>query len=220
VNVAADAESMAKLTRLGVRTVPVVSRGDKYVFAQNLREVFKFLGLSDDGKKQLAPAELAQRIEIVLSTAERLVSQIPDDKLGDKLPNRNRSYLELGHHAIRVAEAFVEAAKGAELTTASLAVPPPTGMRTGKDIAAYGAAVRGRVATWWQGLADKSARQQVATYYGPQVLHDVMERSTWHSAQHVRQIAMVVENLGIAPDRPLTAKETAGLPLPEKVWDD
>jgi len=47
-----------------------------------------------------------------------------------------------------------------------------------------------------------------------------MERSTWHSAQHVRQLAMVVENLGIAPDRPLTAKETAGLPLPEKVWDD
>jgi len=211
---------MAKLTALGVRTVPVVSRGDKYVFAQNLRDVFKFLGLSDDGKKQLPPDELARRIGIVLGTAERLVRQIPDDKLGDKLPNRNRTYLELGHHAIRVAEAFVEAAKGAELTTASLAVPPPDGMRSGGDIAAYGAAVRGQVDAWWQGLADKSGRQQVATYYGPQSLHDVMERSTWHSAQHVRQLAMVLEGLGIAPDRPLTPAETAGLPLPAKVWDD
>ena len=211
---------MAKLTALGVRTVPVVSRGDKYVFAQNLRDVFKFLGLGDDGKKQLAPQELAQRIALVLSTAERLVSQIPDEKLGNKLPNRNRTYLELGHHAIRVAEAFVEAAKGAELTTASLAVPPPGGMHSGKDIAAYGATVRGQVAAWWQGLADKSGKQQVATYYGPQSLHDVMERSTWHSAQHVRQLAMVLEGLGIAPDRPLTPAETAGLPLPEKVWDD
>jgi hypothetical protein len=30
----------------------------------------------------------------------------------------------------------------------------------------------------------------------------------------------VLEGLGIAPDRPLPPETFAGLPMPEKVWDD
>jgi hypothetical protein len=30
---------------------------------------------------------------------------------------------------------------------------------------------------------------------------------------------MVLENLGIAPDEPLTPADLAGLPLPDQVWD-
>jgi hypothetical protein len=31
---------------------------------------------------------------------------------------------------------------------------------------------------------------------------------------------LVLESLGIAPERPLGAAELAGLPLPEKAWDE
>ena len=57
------------------------------------------------------------------------------------------------------------------------------------------------------------------TYYGEQPLHEVLERTTWHAAQHVRQVMMVLDSLDITPDRPLTAADLAGLPLPEQVWD-
>ena len=57
-------------------------------------------------------------------------------------------------------------------------------------------------------------------YYGTQSLHEFLERSTWHSAQHTRQLALVVEKLGLTPDRPLGAAELAGLPLPDHAWDD
>jgi len=48
----------------------------------------------------------------------------------------------------------------------------------------------------------------------------VPERTTWHAAQHVRQTAMLLEQFGIAPDRPLTKEDLAGLPVTGKVWDD
>ncbi|HXW23794.1 MAG TPA: hypothetical protein VEK73_03530, partial [Xanthobacteraceae bacterium] len=57
-------------------------------------------------------------------------------------------------------------------------------------------------------------------YYGDVSLHDYLERTVWHSGQHVRQLVMVLGMLGIAPDRPPTAATFAGLPMPEKVWDD
>ena len=57
------------------------------------------------------------------------------------------------------------------------------------------------------------------TYYGIQPLSDVLERSTWHSAQHARQLVAVLERFGIAADRPLTEAELAGLPLPAGLWE-
>jgi hypothetical protein len=36
----------------------------------------------------------------------------------------------------------------------------------------------------------------------------------------VRQLVMVLGTLGIEPDRPPAAEIFAGLPMPDKVWDD
>jgi hypothetical protein len=51
-------------------------------------------------------------------------------------------------------------------------------------------------------------------------VHDYLERTTWHSAQHVRQLVMVLGLLRIEPNDPPTAMTFAGLPMPDKVWDD
>jgi hypothetical protein len=51
-------------------------------------------------------------------------------------------------------------------------------------------------------------------------VHVVLERTVWHPAQHTRQLMLILESLGIAPERPLTPADLAGLPLPEKAWDD
>ena len=48
----------------------------------------------------------------------------------------------------------------------------------------------------------------------------MMERTVWHSAQHVRQIASLLDRAGVAPDRPLTAGDIAGLPLTDTIWDE
>jgi hypothetical protein len=75
------------------------------------------------------------------------------------------------------------------------------------------------VDNWWQSLEDKSCRQKVKTFYGTPPMHQLFERSTWHSAQHARQLIAVLERFGIEPDGALSAEDLAGLPLPEGLWE-
>lgn len=99
--------------------------------------------------------------------------------------------------------------------------PVPAHITTPGALAAFQDSVRGRFNDWWcaaGSAADFAAPANV--YYGEQTLHEFFERSAWHSAQHTRQLQLLIETLGIAPNHQLVKADLAGLPLPENVWDD
>ena len=52
---------MAELQKLGVRSVPVLSRGDKYTFGQSTKQIVDFLGLKEKSGPELSTEELAGR---------------------------------------------------------------------------------------------------------------------------------------------------------------
>ncbi len=210
---------MAELRRLGARSVPVLSRGDDYTFAQNIAQVVAFLGLKEATGPELSPAELVARLKLFLSTAERLIPRMPDDRLAIEVPNRPRSYRVLGHHIFCIADAFLEVAHGATLTYERLVAPPPATVQGTADIVAYGHDVHERLAAWWAAKPDKSGKETVQTYYGPQLLHEYLERTTWHVGQHVRQWMMLLRMNGVEPDQPLGDEAFAKLPMPSSVWD-
>ena len=211
---------MALLQSLGAKSIPVVSKGDAFVFAQSIGDVAEFLELDVDTKPQLSPQELVEKYDMILGAAARHIRQIPDDQLGGKLLDRDRTYRELTYHVFRIAEALIDTADGGELTVSYYHDNPPAEMQTIEQIASFGDDVRARLNAWWYGYSHKDGTAIVDTYFGKKPLHEVLERSTWHSGQHVRQIVMAMtEFMGIAPDNPLTDKDFTGLPLPEKVWD-
>jgi hypothetical protein len=214
-----DAAGLDELRRLGARSVPVLSRGDDYVFAQNIGQVVKFLGLNEATGPVLTPAELIARLDRFLAAATRMVAQMPDDKLATEVPNRPRSYRVLGHHIFRIPETFLEVANGATLAYENLTARPPEAMQRSADIVAYGADVRQRLAAWWDAKPDKAGRETVQTYYGPQLLHEYLERTTWHVGQHVRQWNMLLGMAGIASVQPPGEADFTGLPMPSQVWD-
>ena len=214
-----DADGLAELRRLGARSVPVLSRGDDYVFAQNIGHVVKFLGLNEATGPALAAAELVARLDVFLDAALRFIPQMPDALLEKEVPNRPRSYRVLAHHMFRIPETFLEVAGGDELQYEKLTSRPPDDMHTTADITAYGRDVRARLAAWWAATSDRQARATVQTYYGPQLLHEYLERTTWHVGQHVRQWMMLLGMTGITPDRPLGETDFAKLPMPSSVWD-
>ena len=221
MNVHGNPAGMAELARLGARSLPVVSRGNKFVIGQSFEKLAEFLGLDEEFKPALSPDELAQRMDLILTAAQRFVRQIPDDKFLFKLRNRDRTYRVLCHHLFRIPEAFMEAMTGGiEVRHESLTQPPPDALRGPAQVADYGEDVRRRYAEWWKRWPDHSGTKVVPTYYGDRPMHEVMERATWHSGQHTRQLMMLLETHGIAPDRPLGAADFAGLPMPEKVWDE
>ncbi|HEX2942247.1 MAG TPA: DinB family protein [Rhodopila sp.] len=214
-----DPDGLAELHRLGARSVPVLSRGDDWIFAQNIGHVVKFLGLDEPTGPVLSPDVLIQRLRLFLQTAIAIVPQMPDALLSKEVPNRPRSYIALAHHLFRIPEGMLEVAAGATLTNDMLTGGPAPGMATAADVAVYGQHVLDRLSFWWDTGVDHSARTTVQTYYGPQTLHELMERTTWHCGQHVRQWFMLLDMAGIAPATTLDAASFAGLPMPSSVWD-
>lgn len=206
---------------LGARSVPVVARDGRFVHAQVIADVITFLGLGDVAGPVLAPAALALRADVVLSTAARLVHQFPDAALENVLPNRPRSWRVLAHHVFQIPVAFLEMEEtGTRLEYEVMTAAPPDEMRSSASIAIFGEGVRERLAHWWARAADADFTQPVETYFGATSRHEMFERTVWHAAQHVRQLASLLESIGISPDRPLGAAEIRDLPLTQKVWDE
>jgi len=220
INVSARPEAMEELRALGVRSVPVVARGREYVFAQELADVSRFIG-RDVEFPRLPAAALMRKWLAVLDAAQRHVAQLPPGRLAERATaGRDRSIRDLACHIFQVADAFLEAVEnGVEDLAAAYNAPPPAGVRAPAEIAAYGAALATRLRRWWGRIEDKSCSGSVKTYYGVQPLHHLLERSTWHCAQHARQIIAVLERFAIAPEGPLTAEDYAGLPMPAGLWE-
>ena len=212
---------MADLRALGARSVPVVSRGEAYVFAQVISDVVSFLGLEDDPSPELSPAALSERLSRNLEAAARFVRQMPDAHLERELPNRPRSWRVLMHHVFQIPTAFLDLEeKGEALDYALLVAPPPDSLDSSEAIAVFGEQVRARFDAWWVNVKDEDFSGQVPTYFGGTTRHEMLERTVWHSTQHVRQVASLLEQVGIAPDRPLGPADIEGLPLTENVWDE
>jgi len=220
IDVAARPEAMKDLLAFGVKTVPVVARGGEFVFAQSLEDVGRFVGAKFDSKR-LPPAQLVEKWLAVMRAAQRHAMQIPPARMGERaVESRDRSIRDLAYHVYQVPDSFLQAVNhGVQDLTSIYNAPPPKEITRPEHIAAYGARITEGIDRWWSQLPDKSCRQTVKTYYGERPLHELLERCTWHSAQHARQMIAVLERLGVEPKGKLTAADYAGLPMPQGLWE-
>jgi glutaredoxin len=223
IDVLADARGFKELEALGVRLVPVVARGKakgaEWVSGQILRDVARIAGI-ELNRTILPPETLKDRIDTILDGAIRFSAQLPEAHLGDMLPNRPRSFRDLASHVFHIIDAFVDETEGKPLTEEAYRRLTPPHVRTAADLAAFGRAAQARFNVWWEANKGGDFTRRADVYYGEQTLHDYLERAAWHSGQHTRQLILALEKLGIAPDRPLTDTDFAGLPMPEQVYDD
>ena len=221
INVLED-DGMDRLRALGARTLPVVARNGKFVFAQVIKDVVEFLELNEDTGPKLTPAQLAERYDRVLTAAVSSVRQMPDSALTKELPNRPRSWLVLMHHMFQIPVEFLDSlAEKRVLAYEGLIAAPPAGMTTSAQIADFGEALHSRFNAWWQNEGAKlEYAKPFEAYFGMTSLHEMFERTVWHSTQHVRQVQNLLEQEGIAPSDKLGLEVIEGLPLTEKVWDE
>ena len=179
----------------------------------DLGQVAALVGVDHDPTPKLSPQALIERLRHALATSTRLTAQLPAAYLGDKLPNRDRTNLALANHVVEIAARYIDVEDGADFDHAASGAVPPTEL--GRDaLAARSLAIQRRL-----GHRPGKYLAEVVTFFGPLSLHAVLERCTWHAVQHVRQQAMVLQDLGIAPAAPLGDEDFAGLPLPVSVWD-
>ena len=222
VNVLEDKEAFADLATLGIRSVPIIRRGPDWANGQVLRDVARIAGIPWGGAQVLAPPELASRLVTIQTAAQRFFAQVPEDKTGQLLPNRPRSYAQLAYHIFNIADAFLEhEVQGLPLKEGVYGRISLPEMDIQAKIIAYGQDVLGRFSIWWENTGRAAdLDRKAAVYYGDVTVHEFLERTVWHSGQHVRQFMMILDMLGIQPNQPLGRDTFAGLPMPEKVWDD
>ena len=216
----ADPDGLILLQSLGAKSVPVVSKGKDFVFGQSIGDVAEFLGIDVDTTPKLSPAELVEKIDVILAAAQRYVGQFPEYSANQDVLDRKRTYKELSFHVFRIVEGLLDCAGGCELTYQYFADNPPKNISSFEQITDYGGEVRQQLTDWWDGYRDHSCQATVKTYFGEKPLHEVMERTAWHAGQHVRQFMMLLEQMEIEPQKPLTSEDFTGLPMPEKVWDE
>jgi hypothetical protein len=222
VDVINDPGGRDRLLKLGVRNLPVIARGAEYVMGQSLEDVAKFIGATT-GHKRLPPAEIHEKWMLALRAAQRYMRQFPAARINESvIHNRDRPIRLLGHHVFYIAQAYLQSVNDKiEYSPSNTNVPVQDEQKyqSGDAVANYGENVISRLREWWD-AADKLAFTQIVpTSYGPQQLHEVFERSAWHSAQHVRQLGDVLERFGIEPAGKLTGEDLKGLPLPERIWE-
>ena len=223
VNVLDDDEGFKELEALGVRLVPIVARGPVWANGAVFRDVAQVAGFTYGGHKMLTPEELKNKVLMILDAAARYLGQIPDDKLDVVLPGRPRSYRQLVYHVFDIPKVFLDRVEhDAPYTYEALISVLPESMKTKQDLLDYGQGNRDRFAAWWDRDGNSTDfKQPGKVYYGEVSLHEVLERTGWHSGQHTRQIMLMLrEKLGIEPDQPISDAELAGLPLPKNVWDN
>ena len=197
--------------------MPVLAWGRQFTFAQSTRQIVEFLGLAEDTAPELSPEQLVTRLDKFMVTALQLIPLMPQGRLGAHVPGRPRSYRSLAHHLFRVVDAFLDANEGVTLMPAMFAEEPAPDADI-NTLTAYGIAIRRRFAAWRQ-EGDTAPEKTLQTAYGPQSLHELLERTTWHCGQHVRQWMMLLEKEGVAYPSLLRDADFRGLPMPQNVWD-
>jgi len=221
VNLLENEQGAADLARLGARSVPVVSRGNEFVFGQSLDQVAEFVGKSSNTEaNRLAPEELVRRWGEFLEIALSMVTEIPAAKLDYRpIPNRDRTLRELAYHIFQVPDVFVRNASGEfEDWAHYVNLPVPDDVRTCDDILAYARRATAGMTSWWNSLDHKDCLWTVATHYGERPCWEILERQTWHSAQHIRQLQAVLEGFDIPMKKTAGSALYDGLPMPKTLW--
>jgi hypothetical protein len=222
INVLEDEQGFRDLEALGLRLVPIVARGSDWANGAVFRDVARVAGFEWRGHAMLAPAELVARVDAILGAAHRFAAQIPAGELDTLLPGRPRSYRQLAYHIFQIPDVFLNRVEyDAPYTYEALISQLPGHIETREELLDYGAGVRVRLNAWWRTEGeDTDFSQPGNVYYGEVSLHEVLERTAWHSGQHTRQLMLTLDKLGIAPNAPLTEADFVGLPMPKQVWDN
>lgn len=218
VNVHGDPVARAEMESLGIPQVPATVVDGGFVHGWNPGALARLVGVEMDDTPALAPRELAQSLDNILYYAEHLLRRLTPAQLALKHPERNRALRDLSFHVFRLSVAFVDCMEQGFLERDWLQEGAPPDAQSGEAIAAYGHAARERIAAWFAQASDDVLAGTARTYYGDQSVHLLLERTTWHAGQHLRQVYDLLVSDGSLPVPPLAPELFEGLPMPTDLW--
>ncbi|GAA4330334.1 hypothetical protein GCM10023144_17940 [Pigmentiphaga soli] len=216
INVLEDREAMKEIMAAGLRSIPVVRKGDQYIYAQSVDDVAELLGASRD-RERLAPQQLLERWEAVLERARVIVASFDDDLLERRaVSTRPRTVKDLSAHVFQIVEAFMLSIADEKTDFRAVAGDSRAELAGREELLRYADAMIAQYRAWRRGDGVRSISERMQTYYGDQPSQGVLERGVWHSAQHARQLDHVAAGVGAELQIPVELYQ--GLPMPKRLW--
>lgn len=232
----------------GIRSVPVVARGNRYVPAGELEQIDALFGWAPETTTLLPIEGLVERAAGTLEAAIRFARQLPTDHYDEVIPGQegfagpwvlpdgstlrrvdgttfipHHTYRGLVEHLVGHGVKFAYLVRHPDTDLfAELATLVPLGEpsadATMSSTLAQLRASIDDIRAWWRGTSGGDLTRIVKTHRGPQTLHRLLHAQTYSCVQHTRQLQDVLGILSIDPDRPLTDAHNAGLAMPERIW--
>jgi hypothetical protein len=219
INLAEEPTAVQRLEPFGVGA-PAVAYGDRAVQGLDLVGIAELIGWDEyDPPVMLTPAELDAKYRVVLDGLIRFTAQLDDETVAYRAPENNRAIRFLIAHAGSIMRYGIDAYDLDAFDNSGAPPRPMADTGTAAELLAYVEETKRLYTAWWDEWAfDDPFDRVLETSWGHRTFHEVFERCVWHSAQHTRQLQdWIQEGLGIEVDRPLTADDFAGLPIPERL---
>lgn len=198
-------------------SVPATVVAGRAVHGWNPEALAELLGVAHKEAALLPPSELAEKLDAVLTAAQNFIAGVSGQALETKSPGRGRTLRTLCFHVFRIGGAFVDTLEQGFHREEWLNEPLPEKIHTGAHLSAYGGEVRNRLAAWFAAADPAIFPSSVDTYYGPQTVHQLLGRTVWHAAHHLRQ-AHDLAAKGGSPAESLDGSLFDGLPMPGQLW--
>jgi len=147
---------------------------------------------------------------------------LPPTHYDTLIEGRDRSYLQLVAHVVGHVGRFVRLTDdpGRDYSDvnvfATLGQPPDEA--TVADLQLIARRQQGELVEWWQRAPD--VEQPTRTFFGEQTLGWLLLSTAYSVAQHTRQLAALLEELGIEPVARIPGPDLLGLRLPRGIWDE
>ena len=199
---------------------PVVQVGERWVRAgPTLDGVCELLEIDPPERRQFTPEELYERLTAILEGAQRYVLAFtPEQLLTVEVPRRKRNMRDLGHHVFMIPFDLIQTTEdGGKFRSGS--IPITDDIQTPQDIAVVADEVRARLRRWYAARPAEFWTAEMTTDWGSLPGYEYFLRTTWHAGQHSRQLAAVLESIGIEPPGKLPDTVYEGLPMPERLWE-
>ena len=216
VNVESDPGAIQELERLHVLQMPAVTIGERIFRGWDPKALAAFVGADYTQPEPLSFRELNERFVKVLAAAISAIRQVPEIYLLMPSARKKPYSSRLGYHIFRLSLAYCDALKEGASREEWVFQEVPPDITHVPAVVEYGGRVR-------EGLCRRQAKPvaemaRLETSSGYQTIHELLQRTVWHAAQHLRQLYALLSEMGENPVNPLTDEYFKGLPLPREVW--
>ena len=194
--------------------MPIVALDNQAVHGIDLQQVAALVGIQYDTKPKLGPSALKIRLIELLGWLDETIDAIPPHLHERKIPCRNRTIWNLVDHICELSRSYFHVSGGKGPFDTAAADAEVEGKSTLEEAHQSLERLRGRYRE-----EECDYERDVETYFGQASLHYILERCTWHTAQHLRQLHSLLDQDEACSVEPIDKALFFDLPMPNEIWD-